>query len=86
MPKRACLATADQGLLRKWWGGEFSPPPQGTAVQIKSRGQVAIQVSAAGGREFDGRLMGQSHSPPKLGGGPSRSEGGAVCSKTNSTD
>jgi hypothetical protein len=26
------------------------------------------------------------YSPPKLGGVTSRSEGGAVCSKTNSTD
>ena len=28
----------------------------------------------------------KAHSPPEPGGVPSRSEGGAVCSKTNSTD
>ena len=60
-------------------------PSEGTAVQIKSPRQVEILVPQAFGAIL--RVVGVvPHSPPESGGVPSRSEGGAVCSKTNSTD
>src|SRR5262249_955994 len=43
---------------------------------------ILIAMRTAGVRGF---LAPLPHSPPELGGVPSRSEGGAVCSKTNST-
>jgi len=56
-----------------------------TAVQIKSHRQVEIVVPRAFGAILT--VVGVvPHSPPESGGVPSRSEGGAVCSKTNSTD
>jgi len=62
-------------------------PPACRAQQskIKSHRQVEILVPLAFGAILT--VVGVvAHSPPESGGVPSRSEGGAVCSKTNSTD